>query len=249
MTGLLFQRLATSWRDRGLVVLLLAVAIPVLAVAYRDVGFASIVIFLLAGVSARVWRTREDWVLGVTGATIGPLAELAATSSGLWTYAVVSVGPLPLWTFAMWWIYPIAVTRLVDSAAGQPSSPPLALSHSALLAAGTVAWLCSFGARQPLIALAGTALLVALIIAQCGSKETVGRLIVCGLIGPAAEAWPISAGAWTYPSSAWFGMPVWLMTGYAVFGWALIELGRGVNRERVLDPMWANQQRRSSRVS
>lgn len=220
--------------------MLLAVAVPVLAVGYRDVAFASLVIFILAGMSAGTWRRREDWILGATGAALGPLAELAATSSGLWAYAAPSVGPLPLWAFAMWWIYPVAVSRLVGSVTRRDPARTLPVSQAALLALVTVAWLCAFGSRQPVIAFAGTALLLVAIVGYDRSQETIGRLIVCGLIGPAAEVWPVAMGAWSYPSSAVFGMPLWLATGYGVFGWSLIEVGRGLHHRLAAGATWAD---------
>lgn len=211
-------------RDLALVAVLLALAIAALSYRHANPAVTTIFVSGLAASTLLAWRTRQDLILGTTGLVVGPLVELAATACGLWTYASPSVAGLPLWVLPMWWIYPQAVTRVVGALTGCqpiPGSP----RFSVTLIAIAVFLLCAFGVVQPTVAFIGTLLLLGIFLRRHRTVVDVMTLVVCGVIGPGAELLPVSMGAWHYPAGPVFGLPVWLPTGYGVFGAALIHLG------------------------
>jgi uncharacterized membrane protein YoaT (DUF817 family) len=53
-------------------------------------------------------------------------------------------------------------------------------------------------------------------------------LFISGVVGPLCESVPVQLGAWSYPNPAALGMPLWLPTGYAVFGFALVRVALGL---------------------
>lgn len=184
-----------------------------------------------AALSLLTWRQAQDLVLGATGMVVGPLIEWAATSCGLWQYAVPSVAGLPLWVWPMWWIYPVTVARLIAAATGELPRPSLAFS--ATLIAVEVPWLCAFGLRQPEVALAGTLVLLAVFLSRYHRRVDLVTLLICGVIGPAAELWPVQMGAWGYENGPLLGLPIWLPVGYGVFGASLIHLGLALAQARL----------------
>jgi len=183
-----------------------------------------------AALTVLAWRQRQDLVLGVTGLVVGPLIEWAATSCGLWQYAVPSIAGLPLWVWPMWWIYPVTVARLIVVATGQAPRP--SLTFAVMLIVVEVPWLCALGLRQPVMALAGTLALLAVFLSRHHRRVDLVTLLICGAIGPAAELWPVWSGAWSYESGPLFGLPIWLPVGYGVFGAALIHVGLALAHRR-----------------
>lgn len=213
-----------SRRDLFFIATLLAVAIVTLTYGYERPLLTTLIITTLAATTLWPWHGRQDVILGTTGLLVGPFVEWLATGCGLWTYATPSVAGLPLWVLPMWWIYPLAVTRLATAFTGHSASPG-SLRLSITTIAAVVGWLCIFGVERPLLALLGTLVLLAAHLYRHHRAIDGVTLVVCGLIGPGAELFPVMAGAWTYPAGPLLGLPLWLPTGYGVFGVALIQLG------------------------
>lgn len=211
-------------RDAIVVAMLLAAVISALSFGYSSPLGTTAFVSTCAVLSLLVWRSGDDLALGVSGLIFGPAIEWAATSSGLWRYAAPSIAGLPLWVLPMWWIYPVAVTRLVRAVTGQrlrPSSGWFAVALMGLL----VPWLCLFGQRQAGVALAGTVVLLSVFLYRHHSRMDVAALVICGVIGPAVELLPVGMGAWSHADTGWLGLPIWLPSGYGVFGVALIHAG------------------------
>jgi uncharacterized membrane protein YoaT (DUF817 family) len=215
--------MAERRRDLAVVAVLLALAIPALSYGHANTAATTIIVSGLAASTLLVWRTRQDVILGTTGLVVGPLVELAATACGLWTYSSPSVAGLPLWVLPMWWIYPQAVTRVVAAMAGR-GPIPASMRFSVGLIFIVVSLLCALGMVWPTVAFVGTLILLGTFLRRHHTPVDVITLVVCGVIGPGAEWLPVSMGAWRYPDGPLFGLPVWLPTGYGVFGAALIHL-------------------------
>jgi uncharacterized membrane protein YoaT (DUF817 family) len=202
-------------------------AIAAMTLGYRHAVPTTAIIAVIAAASTITWHARTDLFLSVTAVVIGPLAEIAAIRTGLWQYANPSFAGLPLWTLPMWWIYPVAVVRLVEAITG--SRPrPRSLGFSAAMMILSVAWLCAFGAASPRLAVIGTIIMIAAIHRRHRSRVDIASLVVCGVIGPIAELLPVTAGAWSYANGQVLGLPIWLLPGYAAFGTALIHTGLAI---------------------
>lgn len=217
-------RASTRKRDAIIVALLALGAMVAIASFYRNTLLCFGVITVLALVSASIWRSRSDRILCLTGLCLGVPTEALATSSGLWTYSHPDIGTLPLWTAPMWWMFPIAVTRLVHAAFGQemPSRPA---RTSAVAIALLVPWLCLIGPTRPGVALLGTVAVLAFLFSRGVSRPELGALVIGGLLGPIVELVPVRLGAWHYPVGGPLGLPIWLLPGYGAFGLALVRLG------------------------
>lgn len=218
-----------SRRDQLIVVALFVTVIVALSYGYGSPMRTAALLATVVGLTLTVWNKREDMALGAIGIIAGPLIELAATASGLWQYTSPTFARLPLWVIPMWWIYSVTVARLIRSLTGEPIA-----ARSTVMAAGLITvevpWLCAFGVSRPLVALTGVIVLLALFLSRHRTPNDAIALIVCGLIGPAAELIPVQMRAWIYPAGPLFGLPLWLPAGYGVFGAALIHLGVALGR-------------------
>lgn len=219
-------------RRRDLLVgaVLLVVVIAALSLGHGEPLRLTVFFAAVASATLLVWRRRQDVVLGLVGVAIGPLTELAATSSGLWTYRTVSIAGLPLWVVPMWWIYTVTVARLVRAVASDEPRPRSAGLAVALIAI-EVPWLCAFGNTRPVVALLGTLILLAVFLQRRRPQAVdLVTLLICGAIGPAAELIPVSVGAWGYGDPVRSALPIWLPSGYGVFGAALVHIGLAIAR-------------------
>ena len=61
-------------------------------------------------------------------------------------------------------------------------------------------------------------------------KSTVILLAAGAVLGPACEALPVAAGAWTYARPDLLGMPVWLPLAYALFALLVAQAGLSLLR-------------------
>jgi uncharacterized membrane protein YoaT (DUF817 family) len=216
-------------RDLTAGVALLIVVIAALSSATATPLLSTIVIAAAAALTLVVWRTTQDVVLGVTGMVLGPLTEIAATSSGLWQYAAPSIAGLPLWVVPMWWIYPVTVARLIGAVTGRAPQPASLLFVAALVLI-EVPMLCAFGNSRPVLALIGTLIMLAIFLRRHHTRVDVVTLVICGVIGPIAELIPVQMGVWSYAGER--SLPLWLPTGYGVFGAALVHGGILLARQK-----------------
>ncbi len=203
--------------------LLLAATIGAMTFCFDSPRTCTALITSLACLSLLRFHERADLAAGIAGLILGPMAEFAATSAGLWEYAHPQWGTLPAWIFPMWWLFPVATRRLTGLAGADPPArgPALALGVMAV----EIAWLCTWGNTQPLLASAGLLVLAAALLAPARSRADAVAMVCCGGVGPLAELIPMQVGAFSYPAGGWFGLPPWLPLGYAVFGLALLRVG------------------------
>lgn len=216
-------------RRRDLIagVALLITVIAALSSATLNPLFATIVITAAAATTLLLWRATQDVVLGMIGMVVGPFTEWAATSNGLWAYTIPSVAGLPLWVVPMWWIYPVTVARLIAAIVGKPPQPSSLVLVAALVLI-EVPMLCAFGNSRPLLALSGTLIMLAIFLRRHHAPVDIVTLVICGVIGPLAELIPVQMGVWSYADSS--SLPIWLPTGYGIFGAALVHGGILIGR-------------------
>jgi hypothetical protein len=89
--------------------------------------------------------------------------------------------------------------------------------------------LCILGNTHPVLTTAGTLVLLLGAFYAVASRQAALMLVLSGVLGPFCEALPILVGAWSYPHPGWLGIPVWLPTGYALFGFAVVRVAFGIH--------------------
>ena len=160
--------------------------------------------------------------MGLAGAILGPLTEMACVKGGLWTYANTGCLPfVPPWNFPIWACFPPAIWLLARSLlrtdVPRINSPRALIMALAGLGAEIAAFV-TFGMNPPQ-ALVGGAVLAAAVIFAFREKVTVVMMGAGAVLGPLCESLPIAAGAWWYAApSEIFGMPAYMILAYAIFG-------------------------------
>ena len=216
-------------RNVGYVVAIYAVALAVIATLHSHTLICFAALASLVGLCLLRWHERRDLILGFTGCILGPAVEWLAVQSNLWTYAHSDLGGLPLWTIPMWWMFPVTATKLIEAAAGQ-SGRDGGLLESVAMVAAVVPAMCVWGNTRPMLAFLVTIVLAAAYFLRHRTPYGVVPIIVCALMGTAAEISLVAIAAWKYPASAMFGVPLWLPLGYSAFGTGLIGVGLAIHR-------------------
>jgi hypothetical protein len=165
---------------------------------------------------------REAAAMGLAGAILGPLTEMACVKGGLWTYANTGGLPfVPPWNFPAWACFPPALWLLARALLRMEIMTKYSPRVLALALAGVgaeIAIFVSFGMNPPL-ALGGGAVLAAALLLTFREKATLVMMGAGALLGPLCESLPIAAGAWWYAAPAEiFGMPAYMILAYAIFG-------------------------------
>lgn len=169
--------------------------------------------------------------IAAAGAIIGPLTEMACVFGGLWSYA--NTGGLPLippWLFVIWACFPTALWLIVRSFLGAiPQPRPGALL---LALAGIAVQIVLFVAlsEDTLQVVAAALILAVAAVLVWPGKSTVILMAAGSLLGPACEAMPVAAGAWSYARQDILGMPVWLPLAYALFSVLVAYAGLSLSR-------------------
>lgn len=191
---------------------------------------------LMAGVLAAAlarWHTRQDILVAVTGFVVGPSLEVCATRAGLWSYPFTTFGPLPAWVFTLWPAFPVVLIRLTHTLRpvrpGDAPRPSLDLAVGGLILATEIPLLTLFGNSHPWPTAAGTFVMLVAAALVLRSPQATLMLLLSGTFGTLCEWMPIHCGAWKYPDPAFLGMPAWLPTGYALFGFGLVRVALGVS--------------------
>lgn len=211
--------------------LLIALAVSGVCFTYTTPALTAALMAAVLAVALWRWHEPLDFLLAASGFMFGPVMEFFATQSGLWHYPYPSVGTLPAWVFTLWPAFPIPLVRLTHALlppAGPSRVKPLtelALGLGILLV--EIPLLCLLGTDHAGVATAGTVLMLVPAFVLVRSPQAGLMLFISGVIGPFCESFPIMAGAWSYPHPFLLGMPMWLPTGYALFGFALVRVAMG----------------------
>ncbi len=218
--------------DIMLASLLILTSVSGVTLTFRQPGLCAA---LMAGVLALAltrWHQPLDWLTATTGLVLGPVLEFAAAASNLWHYPYASWAGLPAWVFTLWPAFPLVLLRLTHALCppqphllGRRADLPIGLAIVAL----EIPVLVQLGTQKPLVTTLLTALMLATAAWMCRSPQTALMLLLSGVFGTLCESFPIRAGAWIYPNPLWAGMPAWLPTGYALFGFALVRIALGLH--------------------
>lgn len=218
--------------DLAMASLLILTSVLGVTLTFRHPGLCA---WLMAGVLALAltrWHERLDLWTAASGFVLGPLLELAAAAFDLWSYPFVSFAGLPAWVFTLWPAFPLVLVRLTHTlcppeAGGVGSGVDLAVGLA--IVAIEIPVLVLFGTSKPVLAALITGVMLAAAAWICRSPQTALMLMLSGVFGTLCESLPIQAGAWAYPSPAFWGMPAWLPTGYSLFGFALVRVAVGLH--------------------
>lgn len=193
--------LATFW-DRPYLAALLLIPPPVILCAILD-------------------DPRRAAAMGLAGAILGPLTEMACVKGGLWTYANTGGLPyVPPWNIPIWACFPPAIWLLARALLGTEVPTNFSARSLILALAGVGAQIAIFVSlgMNTAQALAGGAALAAVLIFAFQEKATLVMMGAGALLGPLCESLPICAGAWWYAAPAdIFGMPAYMILAYAIF--------------------------------
>ncbi len=61
------------------------------------------------------WPNREDHVLYVAGAILGPTAEIIATKTGIWKYTLPTFLNIPVWLPFAWGFAAVLIIRIAQT--------------------------------------------------------------------------------------------------------------------------------------
>ena len=64
------------------------------------------------GLRSYLWPNKEDHVLYVGGAILGAIAEIIATSVGIWQYTIPTFFNIPLWLPFAWGFATVLIIRI-----------------------------------------------------------------------------------------------------------------------------------------
>jgi hypothetical protein len=79
---------------------------------WRSNVLLTVILILAYWVRYYFWPNREDHVLYVGGALLGPIAEIIATKAGIWHYTLPTFLNIPLWLPFAWGFAAVLIMRI-----------------------------------------------------------------------------------------------------------------------------------------
>ncbi|MEW5852603.1 MAG: hypothetical protein AB2A00_27715 [Myxococcota bacterium] len=231
--------LTSAWRNKQqagdilYIALLIVLAVGGVCLTFPTPAICALTMAMVGGLALWRWHTPQDVLLAVSGIVFGPTLEFFATTTGLWAYPHTSFGTLPAWVFALWPVFPLCLVRLThallppDGESRMRAGWELGLGLAIL--AAEIPLLCALGTSQPMVTTIGTAVMLAAAFVLARSPQAGLMLAISGIVGPVCESLPVALGAWGYPNPHILGLPMWLPTGYALFGFAVVRVAFGLH--------------------
>ena len=227
---------AARRHDLVLVSALIALAVVNVCLFFRMPVVCAIGSAIVLGAALRRWHTTADVCIAITGAIFGPVLEYFATTSSLWIYPYTTVGSMPAWVFTLWPAFPLCLVRLTHTLWPPERAPR---HHPADVAAIGLAillieipLLAMFGNARPGATALATAVMLVAAATTLRSPQATLMLTLSGVFGMLCELLPIALGAWRYPLDGPLPFPLWLPTGYALFGFGIVQLAQGLDGVR-----------------
>ncbi len=72
----------------------------------------TVILIAAYGVRYYFWPNKEDHVLYIGGALLGPIAEIIATKVGIWQYTLPTFLNIPLWLPFAWGFAAVLIIRI-----------------------------------------------------------------------------------------------------------------------------------------
>jgi len=80
--------------------------------SWRNNIVLTVILILAYWIRYYFWPNREDHVLYVGGALLGPIAEIIATKVGIWHYTLPTFLNIPLWLPFAWGFAAVLILRI-----------------------------------------------------------------------------------------------------------------------------------------
>lgn len=81
---------------------------------WRNNLLLTAILIFAYGLRYYFWPNREDHVLYVGGAVLGPTAEIIATKVGIWQYTIPTFLNIPLWLPFAWGFAAVLIMRIAQ---------------------------------------------------------------------------------------------------------------------------------------
>lgn len=95
--------------------IMFALSITLISTLKAQVLLLTIILILLSVIASYVWHQKHDIFFYVTGAILGPLAEIVCTANGVWRYAHSTFFNIPLWLPFAWGIAAVMIMRIAET--------------------------------------------------------------------------------------------------------------------------------------
>ncbi len=79
---------------------------------WKNTILVTAILIAAYGVRYYFWPNKEDHVLYIGGAILGPIAEIIATKAGIWQYAIPTFLNIPLWLPFAWGFAAVLIIRI-----------------------------------------------------------------------------------------------------------------------------------------
>lgn len=181
------------------------------------------------------WHTSGDVAIAIVGAAFGPILEYQATAAQLWIYPFTTIGLMPAWVFTLWPAFPLCLVRLTHTLwppGPRAEQPALQAIVGLAILVVEIPLLATFGNTRPMFTTGMTTAMLFTAAVTLRSPQAVLMLALSGGFGMLCEMLPIALGAWIYPVDGPLPFPLWLPTGYALFGFGIVQLAQGLDRLR-----------------
>ncbi len=83
-------------------------------VCWRNNLLLAAILIVAYGVRYYLWPNREDHILFAGGAVLGPIAEIIATTVGIWQYTLPTFLRIPLWLPFAWGFATVLIIRIAQ---------------------------------------------------------------------------------------------------------------------------------------
>lgn len=87
-------------------------AIFLVVLCWTNNALVAAILIAAYGIRSYLWPNKEDHVLYVGGAILGPIAEIIATKVGIWQYALPTFFNIPLWLPFAWGFATVLIIRI-----------------------------------------------------------------------------------------------------------------------------------------
>ena len=92
--------------------LIYVMGVAFVAFFYRNNAFVTTMLTLAWFIAMGVWHKKEDVLVFVVAAVIGPLGEIVAVYFGAWTYANPTFWGIPIWLPLLWGLAGVFIKRV-----------------------------------------------------------------------------------------------------------------------------------------
>ncbi len=90
-------------------------SIVAISLLYKNNLLLTLLLIAFWGICLKLWHTKRDFFFFVSGAIIGPVAEIIAIYFGAWHYTNPTQLGIPIWLPLAWGIFTVMIVRIADT--------------------------------------------------------------------------------------------------------------------------------------